>query len=265
MRRRKPASRRVLRLFVGLVLFFLALPLAIVVPVSLSSSPYLQFPPPGLSFQWYERYLFSPEWIDATVRSLQVAAGTVVLTLLVAVPLAFALVRASFPGRALLDRLLLTPLIVPTIITAVAIYGIFSQLKLIGSLFGLVLAHAILALPFALIVLQAGFRGLDRSLETAAAGLGAGRFTIFRRIVLPQMRPSLVSAALLAFITSFDELVVAIFLAGTNSTLPKKMFENIRTEVDPTVAAVSVLQILMICLGLFLFSRYGRRRAGQKA
>ena len=96
-------------------------------------------------------------------------------------------------------------------------------------------------------------------------GLGATWGVAVWRITLPQLRPSLIAAAFLAFITSFDELVVAIFLAGTNSTLPKKMFENIRTEVDPTVAAVSVLQILMICLGLFLFSRYGRRRAGQKA
>ncbi len=258
MRRRKSLARNILCGIVGTIFLFLAAPLLIIMPVSLSSSSYLQFPPPGFSLRWFESYLTSPDWMDATVRSLQVAVATVVLTLATALPLAFALARATFHGRAIIDRILIAPLIIPTIVTAIAIYSVFSHLKLIGSMAGLTLAHSILALPFALIVLQAGFRGLDQNLESAAAGLGAGRLTIFRRIVLPQMTPSLVSAALLSFITSFDELVVAIFLAGTNSTLPKRMFENIRTEVDPTVAAISVLQILMIGLGLILFARYGR-------
>lgn len=260
MTQRGDMGRVMLRLFVGAVFAFLTLPLVIIVVVSLSSSPYLQFPPPGFSLRWFENYLTSPAWMDATWRSLQVAAATVVLTLLLALPLAFALTRGTFRGRLVLDRLMLAPLIVPTIVTAIAIYGIFAQLRLVGSMVGLAIAHSILALPFALIVLKAGLRGLDKTLETAAAGLGAGRFTIFRRIVMPQMVPSLVSAALLSFITSFDELVVAIFLAGANSTLPKRMFENIRTEVDPTVAAISVVQILMICLGLLLFARFGQSR-----
>jgi putative spermidine/putrescine transport system permease protein len=147
--RSKKLPRTTLRAFVGLVFLFLTVPLAIIFPVSLSSSSYLQFPPPGFSLRWFENYLMSPVWMAATARSLQLAVTTVVLTLAIALPLAFALTRGTFPGRAAIERLMLTPLIVPTIVTAIAIYSIFSQLKLLGSFTGLAVAHSILALPFA--------------------------------------------------------------------------------------------------------------------
>lgn len=258
MRRAPGAGRIALRVVSVIVFLFLFLPIAIVFPLSVSSAPYLQFPPPGFSWQWFERYFNDPSWIDATIRSFEVATATVVLALATGVPLAYGLTRGTFPGRVVLDRLMATPMIVPTIIFSVAIYGLFSQLRLIGSWYGLAIAHTILALPFVLIVVQAGLRGLDRNLEAAAEGLGAGRLTTIRRIVLPQIGPSLISAALLAFITSFDELVVALFLAGTEMTLPKKMFDNIRMEIDPTIAAVSVLQILMIAVALGLAAKFGR-------
>lgn len=256
--RRAGAGRITLRVFVCLVFFFLFLPIAIVFPLSVSSAQYLQFPPPGFSWQWFENYFGDPDWIDATIRSLEIATATVVLSLATGLPLAYALVRGRFPGRAALDRLMATPMIVPAIIFSVAIYGLFSRLRLIGTWYGLAIAHTILALPFVLIVVKAGLVGLDRNLEAAAQGLGAGRLTTLRRIVLPQIGPSLISAALLAFITSFDELVVALFLAGSDMTLPKKMFDNIRMEIDPTIAAISVLQILMIAVAFVLAALFGR-------
>ncbi len=256
--RRAGAGRIALRAFAGVVFLFLFLPIAIVFPLSVSSAPYLEFPPPGFSWQWFERYFGDPDWIDATIRSLEIATATVVLSLATGLPLAYALVRGRFWGRAALDRLMATPMIVPAIIFSVAIYGLFSRLRLVGTWYGLAIAHTILALPFVLIVVKAGLSGLDRNLEAAAQGLGAGRLTTIRRIVLPQIGPSLISAALLAFITSFDELVVALFLAGSQMTLPKKMFDNIRMEIDPTIAAVSVLQILMIAVALVLAARFGR-------
>ena len=251
-------GRWTLRIFTGLVLFFLMLPLTIVFPISVSSAPYLEFPPPGFSWQWYARYLGDPDWIDATVRSLEIGAATVVLSLLVGVPLSFSLVRGSYPGKTAIDRLMTTPMIVPTIVTSIAIYGIFSTLRLIGEWYGIAIAHTLLALPFVVILVGAGLRGLDPNLEQAALGLGATRFTAIRRVTLPQIRPSLISAALIAFITSFDELVVAMFLAGSRMTLPKKMFDNIRMEIDPTIAAVSVLQILLIAAVLLISARFGR-------
>jgi putative spermidine/putrescine transport system permease protein len=254
----KPLSRRLLIAAAALIYFFLMLPLLVVFPISLSSAPYLQFPPPGLSWQWYERYLDDPQWIDATWRSLYIGGATAILALLLGVPLAFSLVRGRFFGRVLVDRLALAPIIVPTIILSVALYGVFAKLKLIGAWYGLVLAHTLLALPFVVLVMTAGLRDFDRSLEQAAAGLGASRWRTLSRVTLPLLRPSLVSAGLLAFISSFDEVVVALFLAGANMTLPKKMFDNILMEIDPTIASVSVIQILLVSIVMVLIGRFGR-------
>jgi putative spermidine/putrescine transport system permease protein len=255
-------GRRTLIALCGVIYFFLMLPLLVVFPISLSSAPYMQFPPPGLSWQWYERYLDDPQWIDATVRSLYVGLATAVLTLALGVPLAFSLVRGRFFGRGLLERIAMAPVIVPTIILSVSVYGLFAKLKLIGEWYGLVVAHTVLALPFVVLVMVAGLRDFDRVLEQAAEGLGASRWRTLWRITLPLVRPSLVSAALLAFITSFDEVVVALFLAGTNMTLPKKMFDNILMEIDPTIAAVSVMQIILVTVVLVLIGRFGRGLSG---
>lgn len=241
---------------------FLMLPLLVVFPISLSSAPYMQFPPPGWSWQWYERYLDDPQWIDATFRSLYVGAATAILALLLGVPLSFSLVRGRYRGRGLIDRIAMAPVIVPTIILSISVYGLFSKLKLIGEWYGLVIAHTVLALPFVVLVMVAGLRDFDRALEQAAEGLGASRWSTLWRITLPLVRPSLVSAALLAFLASFDELVVAMFLTGPNMTLPKKMFDNIMMEIDPTIAAVSVMQIVLVTIVLVLIGRFGRGLSG---
>jgi len=256
--RRTRLARVALGLVCAPIFGFLMLPLVVVFPLSLSSAPYLQFPPPGLSWRWYESYFGDPAWIDATMRSLGIGAATMLASLAVGMPLAFSLVRGRYFGRTLLDRLAIAPMIVPTIIISVAIYGIFAKLRLIGAWYGIALAHTILALPFVIIILTAALRGFDESLEQAALGLGASRWQAIRRVTLPEIRPSIVTAAVLAFITSFDELVVAMFLAGPQMTLPKKMFDNIRMEIDPTIAAVSVLQILVITAALLIAQRFGR-------
>jgi putative spermidine/putrescine transport system permease protein len=258
-RHRRPRwSRVALGLVCAPIFFFLMLPLVVVFPLSVSSAPYLQFPPPGFSLRWYQSYFSDPVWIDATIRSIVIAVTATLSSLLVGMPLAFSLVRGRYFGRLLLDRLAIAPMIVPTIVISVAIYGIFSNLRLIGAWYGIALAHTILALPFVIIILTAGLRGLDESLEQAALGLGASRWQAIQRVTLPEIRPSIVTAAVLAFITSFDELVVAMFLAGSQMTLPKKMFDNIRMEIDPTITAVSVLQILVITTALLLSQRFGR-------
>ncbi|HEY4250428.1 MAG TPA: ABC transporter permease [Roseomonas sp.] len=247
-----------LTLLVTLVFIFLMLPLLVVFPISVSSAPYLQFPPPGFSWQWYQRYLDDPGWIDATIRSLQVATLCTVLSMALGVPLTFLLVRSRRRGIWLLDRLAAAPIIVPTIILSIAIYSIFTRLQLIGEWYGVAIAHTVLALPFVVILVSAGLRGFDETQEQAAAGLGASWAVAVWRITLPQLRPSLISAAFLAFISSFDELVVAMFLSGASMTLPKKMFDNIMMEIDPTIAAVSVMQILLVAACLGLTALFGR-------
>lgn len=259
--RRHRRNRRLLRtgyyLLCGLTFFFLMLPLLIVFPISFSSSAYLQFPPPGFSMQWYRGYFADPAWIDATLRSLYVGVATMALATLLGTLASFSIVRGAYRGRALFTQLASAPLIVPTIVFSVAVYGLFSDLRLIGHWYGIVLAHTIHAIPFVVMIVVAALRTFDPAQEQAAMGLGASRLTAIRLVTLPQIRPAIVSAAFIAFISSFDELVIAMFLGGTNVTLPKKMFDNILYEIDPTIAAVSVLQIVLVSIALFFATRFG--------
>jgi len=251
-------GRALLRLASGLVFAFLMLPLLVLFPISFSSGTYLRFPPPGFSLKWYARYFGDVAWIDATYRSFQIGTATTVLALALGIPLAFGLARGRYRGRSLIENGISAPIIVPHIVLSIAIYGLFSRLGLIGEWYGVAVAHTVLALPFVVIVLLAGLRDFDANLELAARGLGAGRLAAVRTVTLPILAPSVYSAAFLAFITSFDELVVAMFISGANMTLPKKMFDNILSEIEPTVAAVSVLQIVLISVLLVLGTRLRR-------
>ncbi|MBI3710467.1 MAG: ABC transporter permease [Proteobacteria bacterium] len=241
----------------GLVFLFLMAPLIVVFPISFSSSAYLQFPPPGWSLRWYTAFIDDTAWIDATVRSLNVAAATTVLSTVLGTMLAFSIVRGKFLGRSMINQISMLPLIVPVIVYSIAVYGLFAQLQLIGNWQAIVLGHTVHAIPFVLILVGAALRTYDVNFEQAAMSLGASRLTAIRRVTLPQIRPALVSAMFLAFISSFDELVVAMFLGGSNMTLPKKMFDNIINAIDPTIAAVSVLQIVLVTGVLIVVSKIG--------
>jgi putative spermidine/putrescine transport system permease protein len=240
---------------------FLSAPLAVVVPISFSAAKYLTFPPPGWSVQWYERYFSSREWMSATVRSFEVALLTTAAATAVGTAAAMAL-RRPFRGRSLARLIILAPMVVPVIIVAIAIYGLYAKLRMVGTLHGLVLAHTVLALPFVVVVVSATLSGFDSTLELAAQNLGANRWRTFRFVTLPLIRPGIISAALLAFVTSFDEVVVAIFVSGTQAaTLPKQMWDGIRTEIDPTVAAVSTL-LIGVTTAVICISAIVRLRAG---
>lgn len=244
-----------------LVLAFLALPTLVVLPISFSAAKYLTFPPPGWSLQWYGRYFGSREWMTATWRSVEVGVLTMAAATIVGTAAALAL-RRQFRGRSLVNLVILAPMVVPVIIVAIAIYGLYARLRLIGTIPGLVLAHTVLALPFVVVVVAATLRGFDETLELAAQNLGANRWQTFHLVTLPLIRPGIVSGALLAFITSFDEVVIAIFISGARSpTLPKQMWDGIRTEIDPTVAAVSTL-LIGVTTAVIGAITLVRRRAG---
>jgi putative spermidine/putrescine transport system permease protein len=259
MTRRQPIKlwRVALYVWCALVLAFLIVPLFIVFPISFSSSSYLQFPPPGWSLRWYEAYINDIAWVNATIRSLKVAVCTAILATVLGSMIVFSIVRGRYVGRALVNQLSATPIIVPAIIYSIAVYGLFAQLRLIGEWWGIVLAHTVIAIPYVVIVVAAALRTFDIALENAAMGLGAGRLRAIWHVTLPQIRPAMISAMFLAFIASFDELVIAMFLGGSNMTLPKKMFDNILNAIDPTIAAVSVLQIVLVSLALILAQRFG--------
>ncbi len=250
-RRRVSFGQGLLYAVTGLILFYLVFPIFVVIPVSFSSAKYLQFPPPGFSLQWYEKYLTRSDWTGATWLSVQVAAGTALLATLLGTLAALALVRGRFWGRDLINAFVVSPMIIPSIIVAIGIYFFYARIQLIGSPFALVLAHTALAVPFVVVNVSATLVGFDERLEYAAMNLGANRRQTFLKVTLPLIRPGVLTGALFAFVTSFDELIVALFISGTGAvTLPRKMWDGIRQEIDPTIAAVSTIFIVLSVLVL---------------
>jgi len=244
----------------GLVLVYLALPSLLVVVMSFSGGLFLEFPPTTLSLRWYGAYWSSLSWREATVRSFEAALIVTALATSLGTLASVALVRLSFPGTRTLRAVLVSPIVVPTIVLSVGIYGVFSRWRLIGTLTGLVLAHTVLALPFVVLNVTAVLYKLDRSLERAARVLGAGPVRTFTRVMLPLLWPGIASGAIFAFLTSFDEVVIAMFVSGSHPTLPKLMFDGIRYELNPVVAAVSS-QLVILAGVLLLGSAWLRRRA----
>ena len=249
-----------LPLFGSLVLFLLILPTVIVIPMSFSDSAYLEFPPQQWSLRWYREYFGSAEWMSATWTSLQAA----VLTTLIATPLgtlaAYGMSGLSERLRNGLQLIVLTPLVVPVILVAVGVFHLYAKLGLNYTLAGVVIAHVALALPFVVITVISGLKGYDFNLELAARSLGASRARAFLSITVPHLRLSIQTAAFLAFITSLDEVVVAMFVSGgENATITRRMFNALRDQIDPTIAAIStcliVLSVLTLALVQFLSSR----------
>jgi putative spermidine/putrescine transport system permease protein len=231
------------------VFAFLVVPLLVVVPVSFSSGMYLQFPPPGFSLHWYQDYFGDPQWIDATILSVKVALTVVILAVSIGILAALAIVRLPFPGIGLVRMALMTPLIVPSVVVSIAVYSVYVTLHLIGSFIGIVLAHTILALPFTVVLLVSGFQRVDRRLEEASYTMGASVAWTFRHVTLPILKPSIFAAAIFAFIASWDEVIMVIFIGGgAGTTLPLRMFNYLRTEINPTIAAVSTLLLVFAIL-----------------
>jgi putative spermidine/putrescine transport system permease protein len=244
------------------VLLFLALPIVVVTLLSFSSASYLTFPPPAFGVRWYEAYLGSREWLASTWLSLVVASCVVVLSTVLGSLAALGLAGLRGPARAAIAALIVAPLIVPGIIAAIGIYYAFSRYHLVGTPAGLVLAHTCLAVPFVVTSVSASLAGLDRRLEQAALGLGATPWGTFRQVTLPLISPGVLVGALFAFITSFDELIVALFLSGSGAvTLPRRMWDDLRFAIDPTIAAVSVLTIVLTAAVLGC-AHLSRRRGG---
>lgn len=243
----------VLLTFVGVsVLIYLVLPIFIVVPMSFSASRFLSFPPPSLSVRWYAEYFGSPEWILATLVSFEVAIATALL----ATPIGVAAAYGIHIGSGRLSRaaytILMMPLMVPPIIVAIGIFFIYARIGANNTVLGIMSAHTMLAIPFVLITTLSGLQAFDMQQERAAQSLGVNRLQAFLKVTAPQIKGSIIAGALFAFISSFDEVVVSLFLSGgPSSTLPKRMFVALRDEVDPTIAAISSMIIIAsLAIGL---------------
>jgi putative spermidine/putrescine transport system permease protein len=247
------------------VLAFLLLPVLAVVPASFNASSFIRLPPQQVSLRWYHAFFADPEWLRALLTSIEVALAATVIAVVIGTLAALGLERASPRVRAVVVGLVLSPLIVPVIMTAIALYYVTRFIGLHGTIAGLALGHALLCLPFVVINVGIALRNVDINCRRAAEGLGASQGRIFRTITLPLILPGLAGGAAFAFVTSFDEVVLAIFLAGdTAKTLPVKMWEVVRIEFTPVAAVGSSLLIALTLLMFIAVQLLRQRNAGRE-
>ncbi|HWK43200.1 MAG TPA: ABC transporter permease [Stellaceae bacterium] len=241
------------------VIVFLQVPVIVVVLAAFSTTSYLTIPPQGLTLAWFGKVLSDPTYLAAIRMSLILACGSTVISLALGVAAAYALYRKALPGAEAITAFLMAPLILPAVVISVALLQYYSLTGLRGSLFGLLMAHVVITVPYIVRSSLASLSGLDLAVEEAARVLGASGLDAFRLVTLPLIQPGLVAGALFAFITSFDNVPVTIFLIGADqTTLPVLMFSSVEMGIDPSVAAVSTL--LIVVTGIILL--IAERRAG---
>jgi len=236
---------------------FILVPTLIVIPISFGGTGELSFPPRVWTLALYEQLFGSSAWMSSIAQSVKVAAITTVASLLIGVPASYGLVRHEFPGKRLVLLLLMSPILVPVIVISLGLYLYLSRLQVVGTTAGLVVSHTAYVVPFVMMTVMAGIKKLDPALEFAATLMGASRATVFFKVVLPQLRPSILAGALFAFLVSFDEVVIAWFLTSpSTTTLPVKMYSSIQWDISPVIAAVSalltVLSIVFCCISVAL-------------
>ncbi|MFH1346609.1 MAG: ABC transporter permease subunit [Pseudomonadota bacterium] len=241
------------RLMGGLVVAVLILPIIVVMIISFSSASYLTFPPPGLSLRWYEQFFSDSNWMRAFWTSSIIAAVSAFIAVALGTSAALGIVRSNIRGKSTIMLLLVSPIIVPPVVLGLSLYTLFLRFDLVGSVFGLAAAHAIGGLPIVVVILSAALQGVDPRLEQAASVHGASSLTVFRLVTLPAIAPGLAAATFFAFLHSFDELVLTLFLSSAElKTLPLMLWGDINYRLNPVLAVVSTLEVLLVVGGLFL-------------
>ena len=242
-----------------LVLVFLCLPVVIVVAMSFSSAKSLEFPPPGLSLRWYGAFFGDDRWLDAGTNSVLLAGLASTIALLLGTVASYALLRGRFPGRRLIEANFMAPIIVPSIITAVSLFIAFAKTGVRGTFGALVLAHTILVVPYVVLIMRVAINSFDERIEQVAFTLGASKLRVLWSIVIPNLVPSAVAAWIFAFIISFDEVVVTLFLSGTYMTIPKRMFNELIMQINPTITAIATILIAINTVAVYLLILFMRR------
>lgn len=228
-----------------LILLFLVSPLLVIIPLSFSSDTFLLYPIPSFSLRWYEEFFGNGVWLHSLKNSFIVAPAATLLATSLGTLAAVGLTSSDFPGKSLLMTILISPMVVPVVIVGVGAYLFFAPIGMSNSYLALILVHAALGVPFVVITVSATLRGFNANLIRASASLGANAITTYRRIVFPLIAPGVISGALFAFATSFDEVVVTLFLAGPEqTTLPRQMFGGIKENISPAIAAAATVLIL---------------------
>jgi ABC-type spermidine/putrescine transport system permease subunit II len=254
------APRAALVAFVALVFVYLLLPTLFVVPMSFSNQLYLSFPPPGWSLRWYEAMWTNGDWARATLSSIAVGIPTALLSLVLGTLAALATLRGSLRWAATASAIIVAPMMLPHVILAVGLYPLLLKLGLLRSYVGVVIGHTVVAMPLVFITVSAALRNYPEQLELAAMTCGADRGRTFRHVTFPMIRVGMVSGFILAFATSFDELMLALFLTGsTTRTLPRLIWEQLNYYLTPAIAAVATLLLAFSLVLLAIVAVLGRR------
>ena len=254
----------VFRILCALIFMFLIVPIIVIIPLSFNSEPYFTYPMPGFSLRWYNEIFgdspISILWQRSIVNSIIVGFSAATLATLLGTLAALGMTRTQFPFKGLIMAVLISPIIVPIVITAVAMFYFYAKVGLVSNLFGIILAHAALGAPFVVITVTATLIGFDQNLVRAGSILGANPVRVFRLVTLPIILPGVVSGALFAFATSWDELVVVLFLASTEQhTVPRRMWSGIRELISPTITAAATMLIILSILLMVVMELLRRR------
>lgn len=247
--------------FAVLILIFLIIPVLVIIPLSFNTSSFLSYPFEGISLTWYKAFFASDAWISALKNSFIIAPIATLLATVLGTFAAMGVAKTRFKGKILFMSIIMSPMVTPIVITAVGVYFFFASLQLTNTYLGLILAHTVLGIPFVVITVSASLRGYDENYTKAANSLGASPLVAFRTVTFPLIAPGVISGALFAFATSFDEVVVTLFLASSSQrTLPMQMFSGIRENIEPTIAAAATI-MLVASAALLLAIEYLRRRS----
>lgn len=260
-------SAYALKLFAWAVLFFLIAPILVIIPLSFNAEPFFSFTPGMLrldpdaySLKWYEAIFNSGNWLLAMRNSFVIGIFATIIATVLGTIAAVGLASNTMPFRRLITALLLSPMIVPLIIVAAGMFFFYTRFNLVGTFTGLIIAHAALGVPFVIITVTATLVGFDHSLYRAGLGMGASPVKVFFDVVIPLIRPGVISGALFAFVTSFDEIVLVLFLAGPEQrTIPREMFSGLREQISPTILAVATLLIIISIMLLITLELLRRR------
>ena len=253
----KSWQRRPYALYIitALVLLFLLLPIIIIVPMSFTSGTLLHFPPEGFSFRWYEKFFQDKQWIDSALVSIRAAFGTMIVSVLLGTVASVGLAKKIMGKSKWVKVVLQIPMMIPAVIVAVSMYLVFGKYKILGKMWVIILAHSCLAIPYVVTLTTAALQGLDASQYDAARVLGANHFQATVKVVLPLIKTAIFSSCLFAFITSFDESVLVLFITKTKTlTLPRMMYADLKYGISPALASVSTL-LICTTLTFFLLSK----------
>jgi ABC-type spermidine/putrescine transport system permease subunit II len=253
--------------FAALVVVFLLTPIVVIFIVSFNDTTLFSFPPTSWSLRWYYALWTSRSWREAAALSLWIALAVTVASLVIGVPAAYALARSASRSKRFVEFFLVSPMVVPVVVLAIGLYVLFAPFRLVGTPIAIFLGHLLLALPVVVVIAGAAVRKVHPSIELAARSCGASFLAAFWHVVLPSIRPAILSSGAFAFLTSFDEVVLVLFLGGPRTnTLPKRIWEAVRFELDPSLTAVASLLtiVTLLALGIAELSRRASYREARR-